>query len=77
MHRIPPRKLIIFSSLVTAALFILFLNLIKIKGGSAAGYLVQVHGAEKASLFGVFFLIALLTGILIFMTVIYKQRYRY
>ena len=69
------RKIILFSSLLAVFVFIFLLNLLKVKE-AVTGYVVQA-ASERASMVILFLMIAVLVGILLLATAIYRQNYRY
>lgn len=77
MYQIQPRKLIIFSSLLAAFLMMGGLNLLKVRENSITGQLIIEPAVDKASFVIIFVLISLIASALVFLTLIYKQNYRY
>jgi uncharacterized integral membrane protein len=76
MFRITKKKVAIFASLLAVLLLVLFLNIMKARN-SVTGQVISETTGENTSFLGLFLMIAVLGGILTFVTIIYKRDHRY
>jgi hypothetical protein len=77
MWHFTPKKIAIFASALGVFLLILFLNLMKVRDNGVTGRVIVESATDKAGMIGLFMMIALLVGVLTFITIIYKQNNRY
>ncbi len=71
------KRIAIFASTVSLVFALFLLSFLKARDNGIMGYVVIESSADKISLIGLFIAIAVIIGIMTFVTILYKQSNQY